>query len=560
MAPHQEAERNAYDERLQHRLKILTQQFEHGNIRIAEGLKVIDSLQAVRELPDGTVDLSTVDGLVRSMALMAEHVHSREELKKSISLAEIQNSYFQFLERNFGSFYDKMIERGLAPHDIAMALSRDGKARAELLASLSDFLATIYEFWDATGEAVHAHVEDLHPTLKGVFGGDLFPSSTENIASKCGIYLDTLILPDPFLRSKMLFERWTDERRAYYLVKHALNLLQYRDLACSAVTPPIIVVVPDLAELQEEEKRFFVELGKQDALKHAARVFGRRFDSFEELMEFAKALETIESVVAEIKEPKRVLFDTEWPGMLADHIKRQCTGPNSKLLGTEHPGVTVALQAVGRMGISNELLIKSRRLRGVPLIDVPTSWQYLVWKLEYDASEAQEVFGLRDLHVVRGLQSLATNEMVWLGNVPAAALIEVRRSGAIHEIREILGKGVQELVDVNPNNFHRTADQVFDNIDAAFDRHKQAVKELSEKKWRFAGSDIGTWLVVGALEVTAAATGTPVWGLATIAANQLFDAPTLRGIPESIRKLAEESKQLKQSPIGLLFKLNDRKR
>ncbi len=550
-----DAERKSYEERLQRRLKILKQQFEQGKIHIAEGLKVIDSLRAVRELSDGSIDLSTVDGLVRSMALMAEHFQNREELKRSIPLAEIQNSYFAFLENNFGAFHKKMIERELSPHDVAMGLSRDEQARTELLTHLSDFLSTIYEFWEATGEAAHAHVEDLHPALKGIFGGDLFPSSAGNLASKTGVYLDTLVLPDPFLRSKLLFERSTDEWRAYYLVKHALNLLQYRDLACAAVSPPIVVVVPDLAELEEKEKEFFLDLGKQDALKHAARVFGRRFESFEELLDFAKALETIESVIAEVNEPQRVLFDTEWSGSLADQIKRQSTGPNSKLVGTDHPGVTVALQGVGRMGISNELLIKSHRLRGTPLIDAPTSWQYFVWKLEYDAEEAERATGLPDLHVVRGLQSLADGEVPWLGSVPPAALIELRRSGAIHEIRELLGRGVHELISANPTNFHRTTDQVLDNINTAFDRHRAAIAELSAKGWKFAGSDIGSWLVVGSLAVTAAATGLPAWGLAAIAADQLLDAPKLKDIPESMRKLAQESKQLKHSPVGMLFKL-----
>jgi len=276
------------------------------------------------------------------------------------------------------------------------------------------------------------------------------------------------------------------------------------------------------------------------------------------MMEFAEALETIDKVLAEVKEPDRVLFDTEWSGTFAEKLQRASTDRNAALLRTQHPGRIVAAQALGRMSVSNELLVKSRRLGGTPTIDAETSWRYLVWKLEYDAAEAEHASGLHDLHVVRGLQSLADGEMQWLGNVPPAALIEVRQSGAIQEIRELLGKGMQELITANPTNFHRTTDQIFDNINAAFDRHKAAIADLSAKKWKFAGSDIGSWLVVGSLAVTAAATGLPVWGLAAIAADQLLDAPKLKDIPESVRKLAEESKQLKQSPVGILFKLKNK--
>ena len=82
--------------------------------------------------------------------------------------------------------------------------------------------------------------------------------------------------------------------------------------------------------------------------------------------------------------------------------------------------------------------------------------------------------------------------------------------------------------------------------------------ELKSKKWKFAGSDIGSWFVVGSLAVTAAATGVPVWGIAAIVADQLLDAPKLKDIPESIKGLADESKELNNSPVGILFKYGNK--
>jgi hypothetical protein len=267
-------EQQAYDARLQRRLQVLKRQFDAGKMRIAEGLHVIESLKRVRYAADGTVDLLTVDGLVRSMALAVEVMHDREEMKNSASLAQIQNEYFDFLEKNFGHFFTVMVKRGLTPHDAGRALSRTPSTIAELTRNLPEFLAAIEGYWTSAGPIAIAHVEDMHDVLKGVFGGDLFPSSEENIASKCSLYTDTLVLPDPFLRTKHIFERLGDERKAYYLIKHALNLLQYRNLACADVTPPVIVVLPDVSALEEDEKQFFYRLGQDDALIHGARVVG----------------------------------------------------------------------------------------------------------------------------------------------------------------------------------------------------------------------------------------------------------------------------------------------
>jgi len=110
MSDDQTDEQHAYEARLQRRLQILKKQFDAGKVHIAEEFQVIGSLKRVRYAADGTVDLSTVDGLVRSMALAVETMHDREEMKDSASLAKIQTEYFDFLEKNFGHFFKVMVD------------------------------------------------------------------------------------------------------------------------------------------------------------------------------------------------------------------------------------------------------------------------------------------------------------------------------------------------------------------------------------------------------------------------------------------------------------------
>ena len=225
-------------------------------------------------------------------------------------------------------------------------------------------------------------------------------------------------------------------------------------------------------------------------------------------------------------------------------------------LYVDSPGLLLASHALGRMSVSNELLVKSRRLNGTPIVDAPTSWQYLTWKMQYDAERTESETGEHDLHIVRGLQDLAVNEMEWLGNIPPDALIDIRKQGAMDDIRAMLGNGINDIVNSNPANFHRSRDQIFDNIHSAFEQHRKNIEELKAKKWKFAGKDIGSWMVMGSLGVTAAVTGMPVWGLAVIAADQLLDAPKLKDIPQSIRDLANEANKVNKSPVGMLFSVS----
>ena len=144
--------------------------------------------------------------------------------------------------------------------------------------------------------------------------------------------------------------------------------------------------------------------------------------------------------------------------------------------------------------------------------------------------------------------------MQWLGKVPPEALIEMRQQGAAEEIRDMLSRGVADIAKAESTNFSTTSDKVVANIQEAFREHQKQIEVLCKKKWRFAGKDVTSWLVVGTLEVAATAIGTPLFGLSAFAAHQLTDIPKLKDLPKSVKELREESQKIRQSPMGLLFK------
>lgn len=201
---------------------------------------------------------------------------------------------------------------------------------------------------------------------------------------------------------------------------------------------------------------------------------------------------------------------------------------------------------------ATDLLFKSRYLMGVPLVEAPTSWEYFNWKLEYNA--AQRPDDLTSLHVIKGLQRASETDEPWLGNIPPAALIEMRRQGAFEEIRAVLSKGVEEIASVNPEGFFRSSDRIVDNIRDAFDAHTREVARLRAKGVKFAGRELGSMIIAGGIDIASIITGTPTFGAASFAVNQLVDAPKLKEIPERFRDLKNAYRELKKSPMGMLFK------
>jgi len=485
-------------------------------------------------------------------------MHYRQETRKLASLSEIQNAYFNFLYNNFSHFYKIMIQRKLTPHECGLAATNNQGAIEEVKSFMGDVLDYIDQFWNELGGAAQIHIEDMHNNIKGVFGGDLFPAHNENIASKCGIYTDTIILPDPFLRSKHIFAMQDDSQKVYYFIKHAMNLLQYKELACADIDIPIAIVLPDISALDKDEREFNAKLGEQDSLVHYAKLFGRKFESFDDFLDFSSTLDTIERALLEIKEPERLLFDSSYGSDPKIQFQKMIDSAMIKNMGLSHVGEIIANMSFGRMATSNELLIKARRLNGIPIIDAPTSWQYFKWKLEYDSERMESITNLKDLHINKALLGLANKDMRWIGNIPPKALIEIRKTGAMDEIRHIISSDIGKLIDINPSNFHRTQDQIFNNLQEAFKKHQENLNHLSNKKWKFAGRDIGSWLVVGGIEVAAALTGTPAWGLAGLVASQLFDPPKLKDIPKSIKDLKEENDKINKSPVGILFNIQQK--
>ncbi len=548
-----------YEERIKRRVLILKTLMEQGKIKFAESMKneLEKSFSRVQFDKNGEPDLSTIDGRIRSIALAAEHFDHRSKMKEAISLFEIQRRYFEIVDNNFNQFYKMMIENKTTPHQIASHIAYSGKDIDFLNEPIEALLIDFEEFWELLSESSYIHLEDDYESIKAVFGGDLFPANDENIASKCGIYTDTIILPCPFIRSRHMFKIWDKEQRVYYLLKHALNILQYKELALVDFPKPIVVILPDKEMMNQFTYEEIQKLGAIDALYHATKVFERDFESIEDLIEFGKDLDTIDKVLSEVTDKSKVLFDIDSTDPLNIQIQNQMNGQAKQLMGTNNPGIIVSMLGLGRMSVCNELLIKSTKIGGVPLIDAPTSWEYFKWKLEYDSERTHPTKDFSKLHTVKGLNGLTNTSLSWIGRIPPKGLIELRKNGAINEIREILSNGISELVSANEMDFTKTSNKVFNNLNSAFNQHQENIRKLINKKWKIAGKDFGSWVVMGTVEIASACIGTPLFGVSTVFLNKILDAPKLKDLPKSINKIKDIEKQkknLNKSPIGLMFK------
>jgi hypothetical protein len=339
--------------------------------------------------------------------------------------------------------------------------------------------------------------------------------------------------------------------------KHTLNALLYKDLVLAEVEPPIVVIAPDFTHLEDTYRQALQFAGEADLLSHSRKLFGRNFANVEELTAFLVDLSSPAELVARVSDPSRLLFDTEWAGPLEQQIKRygeEIAGRLGPGLGTDSAGRTIQLALIGRMMQANDVVFKASRLRGNPIIDAPTSWQYLLWKYEYDGRLPENLSpSIRDLLITKVISVEGSAKIGLLTSVPPEVLIELRRSGAMAELREVMRKGVEDVDAASPASLAEVGETVVTNLSHAFAKHRKELEEFHSTQRKFFGFDVGRWIAFGGISIGAASGGSP--SLAVLAASLgMIGAPRIDELWTRWKEIQSQGDTLRRSPTGILFR------
>jgi hypothetical protein len=535
-------------EKLHELILLLKQQFEAGKISIRSA-ETIEELSRVRFAEDGKIDAESVGSSVRALALAVAAAETHRAMKQ-IPLLEVNREYFGILDPIFGKPFAEMKRHGLNPQILAEDMaSRDNLVNA-FTSDLESLAGGLKEFWDYYGPVVQAHLRDLR-SLKVVFGGDIFPSYTANIACSVGLYADTVVLPDP-LHKLITFAGIMAPKELFRLAaKHALNALCYKDLALAETDVPIVVITPDY--LADADYRSALQIAaEEDTLEHYSLMFGTKFSSRDQFVEFLRPLSDYELLVSKIVDPSRMLFDTEWSGTLLEQFKRYAEEFPGQFGAVADARMVLEQMLLGRMMQTNDAVFRGFRYGGTPLIDAPTSWRYLQWKYEYQGSLVEACESQRDVLIAK-VMSLEGVQHNMLSGIPSDALIELRKNGASADLREIIRKGINEIDTASDGALLNVGKQVIGNIDDALAKHARELNELSASRRKFYGVDVARWVVPGALSIAATAVhSVPLAFLAVASAM----SGSLR--PEELRNryqvLKAESARLRRSPAGIMFR------
>jgi hypothetical protein len=535
---------------LDRRILLIKELLDKDMLKIASK-DTIESLKKVRVAADGKVDPATVDSSVRALAGVVDFVNYRDQLKQ-ISIRDIQGQYFSLLEEIFGNPFREMQRHNLSPSQIARSMAANPKLVKALRDEADEFNESIMEFWRLAGPAVEVFVQD-YSGLKAVYGGDIFPPYNDGILSRTGLYVDLVVLPDPLLRVAPLLKTMTPESATYYLAKHALSALALKDLILADIDPPLAVIAPDYFILDESAQSYVRKVGESDSLMHLEHLFGIDCESVS-LDAFLGSITNIDQLKIALKDPSRLLFDTDWRGLPLRKQLELLEKINDEFEPLNDTGMTlgerIRFAAMGRMMQANDLVFKSDRLVGVPIIDAPTSWQYLIWKYEYDTERSREFND--DLNSTFLVNSLQDDEFQWLGNVPINSIISLRKNGALSDLRSILNKAVGNISTASEKVYIETVNNIVSELNIEFYKHSKELVALASQNKKFYGFEVSSSLLVGGIGIASAVSGNIPLSAAAAMLGWV-GLPSPRELWRKGKELIKEKHDLKRSPVGLLF-------
>jgi hypothetical protein len=141
-----------------------------------------------------------------------------------------------------------------------------------------------------------------------------------------------------------------------------------------------------------------------------------------------------------------------------------------------------------------------------------------------------------------------------LSGIPPEALIELRKKGAMANLREAIRAGVRDIDSASPESLSTVTDEVIGTIDRTLEEHERQLKDFASSRRRFYGLDVSRWIVFGGLSVAATLTKNLLVGLAAAASPYIVGAPAIPDLTKRWHELQAQSQTLQRSPTAILFR------
>ena len=387
-------------------------------------------------------------------------------------IADIQNGYIALLE----SYLNPLGKEAIADH------IGSGNRYASL-PYLSDTLLAYYEslprdiadYWKSYSKELKAEISS-QDTLKLCYSGDISPNNASGLVNKLGLYVDTMLIPDPvFNITQQLNE--ISQRKFYLrsLIRHSLNIVKLKPLLGADLENPIAVIYPSTKIYDP----VFREKMRNEATKDTIRYLNQTFnvglkdsdDPFAAMNTFkgpddlVRALINSGNLIPDLTNPTIPIGFKDFYNSGKDMYIPQFANATA--------GYGLCAYIFGRLMSFHDHFANCQEFGAEPVYDSPNSWKMFTWFLD-------DVFPQGNILTNEGLvaNSIGINNPEWIGNLSDEKLVEARGNGDLSEIRHTLTQGINRMKFSPAEDLEVVTSKVQENLKEAFNEHQKNLKDI----------------------------------------------------------------------------------
>jgi len=459
---------------------------------------------------------------------------------KGLSLEKIQSSYYELIESHLEKIYE---EYPIDPYEAAIKYASKNTGKF-LFQIFPDFKQEVYDFWKTNRDKNKALIE-RNPGLKTCYSGDIFPSKCPEFISRIGLYIDTLLLPDPLLKVLSFPKEFMSDRdRVFYIIKHAFNLLNIKNYVLQDFDIPLACIYPNDMYFEEVRSHVTGEESYHNTLHYFEELLGIELSSFDELEEIINIDEN--ELSYKIRSPTLLPPNFYDETIISRGIlkgMREMLDSGVTFLNGEPAGKYLHNYIFGRLRGISDHLIDCLEFNSKPIYDVPSSWFMYKWKISNDSKKYGKEIGLDvSTSIVNALQ---LDNFNWLGNIPLENLIKIREEGGLGEIRSIIRENINEIYECKRKDLESIAREINKNLNEEFRKHETELRKL-EKEYQKRLNIQEKLLILGTISITASFIFPPL-AVFSLLGGGFIDV--LSASEEYLKKI----KELNQKPVGVMF-------
>ena len=369
------------------------------------------------------------------------------------------------------------------------------------------------------------------------------------------MYADTVVLEDQIVNQLMSFRngsRTGVRIDFHYIIDYAIEYFTLEHLFTSDSGTPICELAPaSLWSLDQNNLRDTAwNLTCEATTAYASELFGKTFSSIDELRKLLSEIKDDNQFFSLIGKTQK-LVSQDGVKISPEYLQR--FRRISKLRVPEELDSLYEAVLHTQNSVRVNDLIYNGLPRSIPVTNYRAVLNSITWLMKHDnekvfANLQKKIFSKGALII----SSLQQEDLKWLGNVPINKIRELREKGELADLRDFIGRDIENIVNASDEDFIEVGNQVKYNIDNALKKHDAQIKDLNEKYRRSYHLDIAQIAVSGTIGFVSAAFQ-PFASATGILSTISIVSPSVIGTVRDYLNKRNEFKDLKRKPVAILF-------